>query len=452
MFRLIAIISTLLMCLGCASNRRAPMTVLGNYGAVAPVPADAASSRLAKAELGLVDLLVVAAEHPRVQAAHYQLRATASDASQRLLYPNPAIGLEAEDVPASGLDVGERGDRLFLTQPLVIGDRLRTARQLGQAETAASAQSAQALLHDLQSRIRKVYVELAYLALREKQLAAVMEKVGAARRLSEERAEAGAVSPAEAQRIQVEHELSSQERESALRRQASVQGRLEALLALDRFALDRFPHDRLKLVLTEPEPPPTWSSLRTALLEHHPQLQRQLQAVSVAEAREEHEKAKRVPDLDVDVAYGRNHANDENFAEFGISLPLPVFDRRQGHIEAARNRAAASRSLVSALERELLAELQASLAQLENRRQALRRYNEYIIPEGNASYAQATRRYRAGKASLLDLLDAQRTQARIKQNRLLVLYELNLAWANIENLTGSPVMHLQIQSNGEETP
>jgi len=447
MFRLIAIMSMLLLCLGCASNRRAPMTVLGNYGAVAPVPADAASSRLAKAELTLVDLLVVAAEHPRVQAAHYQLRATASDARQRLLYPNPAIGLEAEDVPASGLDVDEGGDRLFLTQPLVIGDRLRTARQLGQAETAASAQSAQALLHDLQSRIRKVYVELAYLAVRERQLAAVMEEVEAARRLSEERAEAGAVSPAETQRIQVEHELSSQERESALRRQASVQGHLKALLGLDRF-----PHDRLKLVLTEPGPPPTWSNLRTGLLEHHPQLQRQRRAVSVAEAREEHENAKRVPDLDIDVAYARNHANDEDFAEFGISLPLPVFDRRQGHIEAARNRAAASRSLVSALERELLAELQASLAQLENRRQALRRYNEHIIPKGNASYAQATHRYRAGKASLLDLLDAQRTQARIKQNRLLVLYELNLAWANIENLAGSPVMHLQIQSNGEETP
>ncbi len=447
MLRLIAITTLLLLYLGCARICIGPVTVLADDAVFATVPATATSSPVGRAELTLADLLIAAAENPRVHATYGQLLATIGDDRQRLLYPNPRIGLESEDIPASGLRVNEGVNRLFLAQSVVIGDRLHAARQLGQAETAASTESARVVLHDLQSGIRRVYVELAFLTAREQQLSATFEDFETARRHSEERAAAGASAAAETTRIQVERELLGLERENVLRRQAAVRGRLETLLGVNGF-----PHDRLRPALVEPGSPPDAANLRSLLLEHHPRLLQQRLEVSVAEAMEALEQARRVPDLDVDVAYGRNHAEDEDLVEFGISVPLPIFDRRQGYIEAARGRITANRSLVAALERELVAALHASLAQLKNRHQALRRYDEHVIPVGNASFAQATQRYRAGKTSLLDLLDAQRTQAQIKQNRLITLYECNLAWGEIQNLTNFPVIHAQTPHLGEETP
>ncbi len=360
--------------------------------------------------------------------------ATAAQARQRLLYPNPAVGIEAEDVPADGMRVDQGESRVFVSQPLVIGDRRRTARRLGRAETDVDVQAVRVLLHELQARIRSTYVELAYLAAHERLLTAWIAEVEARQRLAGERADAGAAPPSEAQRIMVEYELLVQERERVVQRQAAGRARLEALLGVNAL-----PHERLKPALVEPDALPAVDNARNLLLSRHPELHRHRLAIAAAETRETHERSLRVPDPEIGIAYSRNHAHDENLVQLGISIPMPAFDRRQGHIAAARSEVEANRSAASAVERELLAELKSVTVRLAGRRHALKRYDQHLLPEVRASYERTVDRYRAGKASLLDLLDATRIRAQAEQDRLAALYQLNLAWTGLQTLTQAPV-------------
>jgi cobalt-zinc-cadmium efflux system outer membrane protein len=145
-----------------------------------------------------------------------------------------------------------------------------------------------------------------------------------------------------------------------------------------------------------------------------------------------------VPDIEVGVSVGRNHGDDENLVELGVSIPLSVFDKRQGAIQAAEAELAAATAMVDAIEAELDVALAAVQAEIAGHRAALAAHDERVTPLADADYEQTVERFRAGKASLLDLLDAVRSRAEARLHRLDLLNALNRSTVELRNLTTYP--------------
>ena len=88
-------------------------------------------------------------------------------------------------------------------------------------------------------------------------------------------------------------------------------------------------------------------------------------------------------------------------------MPLPIFDRNQGNIAASRSDIAAADARVTAAINEAaatIANARASLAAAEAR---LRAYEQSGVAETREALRLAELSYRSGKASLVELLDAQ---------------------------------------------
>ncbi len=126
-----------------------------------------------------------------------------------------------------------------------------------------------------------------------------------------------------------------------------------------------------------------------------------------AEAVIDRERAAARPDLTVQAGVRRFQQNGDAALVVGVSAPIPVFNRNQGAVAAARADAAAAEArerLALARSIRTLRDAQASLVAANARVEALR---GRILPGAETAVDLARRGFEAGKFSLLDVLDAQ---------------------------------------------
>ena len=126
------------------------------------------------------------------------------------------------------------------------------------------------------------------------------------------------------------------------------------------------------------------------------------------------QRAQRIPDPTFLVQYEREPADQPNTVGFGVSFPLPLWNRNRGAIAAAtaaREQAAVRVRQAEAAAAADVVSARSSLAAARERRQ---RYLEQILPR-SAEIAKTVRfAYQKGGASLLDLLTAERNDNEVR--------------------------------------
>ena len=126
----------------------------------------------------------------------------------------------------------------------------------------------------------------------------------------------------------------------------------------------------------------------------------------------------------------------ENFWEAGATLALPLFDRNQGGIEEAAALLQRAEEGLRAAEGALRAQLAFVRAEQVALSTELDALSSSIAPAASRALSQAGDGYLAGRVTLLDLIDAQRTLADAKIRTLEVLRELRKADAELASLAG----------------
>lgn len=148
------------------------------------------------------------------------------------------------------------------------------------------------------------------------------------------------------------------------------------------------------------------------------------------------ERSKATPDLTVSV--GARHDNDlgRTQAILAVSVPLPFFDRNQGAVHEAEQRALKARDDERATRLRALNELQAASRQLTTARTSAQLLHDTVLPAAQQAHAGATTAFEAGKFGLLDVLDAQRALLQARTRHLLALSAAHQAAATIDRLLG----------------
>ncbi len=169
-------------------------------------------------------------------------------------------------------------------------------------------------------------------------------------------------------------------------------------------------------------------------LETHPTISRQRQEVARWRYQLSFERQARVPDVGVGGLYAREL--DKQAVGVVLAVPLPLWDRRQGQIATAM---AEGRRAEAELARSR-AELTRAIAQeYQNYRiatQQLAVFETGLLKQAEEALRIARTSFLHGEAGLLDLLDAQRVQRATFQDYYAALYDLSVAEAQLQRVTG----------------
>lgn len=122
-------------------------------------------------------------------------------------------------------------------------------------------------------------------------------------------------------------------------------------------------------------------------------------------------------------------------AILGISIPLPLWNRREGQIAQAQAGIALATAQIEAQRAQLLRELDSAYARLGVTQRQISTFENGLLRSAEAGLRVAEAAYRAGERSFLEVLDAQRTLRSVRSDYNQALFDRNAAWLDIERLT-----------------
>ncbi len=353
---------------------------------------------------------------PERDAAAAGIAAGRAELRQAGAWPDPVLGLRADDRIARELGSGGRElTELSISQTLPIG-RIGPQRARARAGLAAEQAGGAAQQLELEHTVASAFHTLQHAAavLRIGRDAAADAQRFAT--IASERAAAGEVSRREALRLTIYSAQAAQQVEAAEGEYSEAQHRLAMLLHVPPEAVgDTQPLDR---------PPPAEPLARLlADIDRHPELQVHSASRSLIEADLAAASNARWPELAISAYRMRDAINGqrEAYTGVGVSVSVPLWDRRSGRIAAlkasgvrARAHQRGERRTLESAVRVRHLHLSHLLAQVDE--QAA----EVLRPAGEL-LALTQRGYEAGEVDLLALLEATTTarEARRLQQQLL---------------------------------
>ncbi|MBL8279117.1 MAG: TolC family protein [Pelomonas sp.] len=378
--------------------------------------------------LTLAEAHALARTHnPELAQARLELQALQAAETQAGARPNPELGVLVEDTRSA-----TRTTTVQWAQPLEMGAK-RAARQAAaalareQAGVALAAREAD-LIATVTATFHEVLGAQAQRLQADEALAIAARAAEAARK----RLQAGKVPPLEVAKAQVAQAAAQADLAQADADLALARARLAALgIATaasaataegDATALPGVP-DAQRLAEALPDAP----ALQLARLD-----------IARRQALSDGERARRVPDLTVTVGAKREAETGRTLAVVGLSLPLPLADRNTGALLEALRREDQAREALNAATLKLQFDVTQALTRLRLSREQARRLADDALPTAQAAHDTALRGYELGKFSFLDVLDAQRTLAQLRRERVQHTTDAHRAAADLARLLGSP--------------
>ncbi len=314
--------------------------------------------------------------------------------------PNPEVNYLLEDFAGDTSRSASSATTTYsLSQRLSLPGKRGARKSLAGEERTLTALEAQIERQRLIRLTRESYVDA--LAAAEKQSAAEQNLILAQqlRDAVAARVTAGKVSPIELSRANVA---------LAGARRAARQATQESLLARRQLAslwgeslLSESLVDILALPNTLPDQPDSLDS-SPLLKQAQARIQREQSAVSLAEAQ-------RLPDFTLSAGMKREAVTREQSVLVGVSIPIPLFDRNQGAVRSARAELSAAEAGLVAARQQLQRQRDQLLVQREAGYQEALQLRDEVLRTASEALEATREGYRAGKFSLIDLLDAQRS-------------------------------------------
>ncbi len=377
-------------------------------------------------------LALVLAYSPSLKGTALEVRAREAEGLQAGLFPNPEAGSTIENAAGSGHYSGFNSAEttIEISQLIELGGDRSSRVRLAAAETKLAGWDYEAqrlsVLTSATERFIDVLAAQNRLDLDEHLLGIAHQSQDAAAK----RVDAGAASPIDRSRagILVAQAISQVEQDRAelkvaRRNLASLWGAGEATFqkAIGSFS---------EKVLTPPE-----AALEPYLADNptvarwDDERESRLAALSLA-------KARAIPDITVGIG-GRRFEDTGDYASIAtLSVPLPLFDRNQGAISAARRRIDTATYDWQHAKDLLYADFVTAYGRLSAAAARLKSLNESILPKAQSVFDAVFTGYREGKFDLLSLLDAQRSLFETRLNVVEARADFEKAKTEIEGMVG----------------
>jgi cobalt-zinc-cadmium efflux system outer membrane protein len=123
----------------------------------------------------------------------------------------------------------------------------------------------------------------------------------------------------------------------------------------------------------------------------------------------------------------------------GVSSEIPLFSRNQGQIAESIATTAQLRARRDATRRAVENAVFGTVARIDAERRQLEAFEQRLVPTATNLQTLAEESYRAGRTSVLGLFDAQRSVRELRREALQVALDLQLTFAELEELLGTTI-------------
>jgi cobalt-zinc-cadmium efflux system outer membrane protein len=380
-------------------------------------------------------LALALAHHPELHAYAWEVRAAEARVLQAGLRPNPELEAEFENFAGSKDFSGTQAleTTLSLAQTFPLGGDIERRRELAGLQAQLAGWDYEAARLEVLSRVTERYLVLLG-AQRKVDLAreelALAEQV---RDATGRRIRAGDAPPIDAARSSVPV-ATAQVQLKRVRRELQAARRQLALM----WAAPAASFDLAEGSLESLQAPPPPEQL-AALVSGNPQVARWAVEISARRAEAALAEAEAIPDITARAGVKYDNADDANALVVGISLPLPLFDRRQGDVLAARLSANAAAEQRRAAEQRVEVALSQAYARMAAGFDEAIAIRDIALPPANEAFTFTRRAFESGDLALIDVLDAERTLMALRADYLDALTDYHLAVTEIEGLIGRPL-------------
>ena len=168
--------------------------------------------------------------------------------------------------------------------------------------------------------------------------------------------------------------------------------------------------------------------------ERQPALRRQQRVVEQTEFMIEQERASRIPNVAVFGQYHRE-AGDQSMTG-GLSVPLPLWYRRQGEIGTAMGTHRQAQAERDRLAQELEQTITQHYQEMRTAQAQMQVFEQGLLHQSQEALNIAQFSFRHGAASLLDVIDAQRVNRQTLLDYAQARVDHSVALARLERAVG----------------
>jgi cobalt-zinc-cadmium efflux system outer membrane protein len=193
----------------------------------------------------------------------------------------------------------------------------------------------------------------------------------------------------------------------------------------------------LRAVASSPVLPPSpgnLEALRSQALGARPDLTAALAAVDAARAEVDLVRAERfLPEIKVGVKYeeAREFDSTSQRGLLTLSVPLPLFNRREGDLDRARAEVAKQQAQVELTRRRIEKEISVAVQQVDASRQIVDRYVRSILPQQERNFSLLREAYTIGEIRITDVFVGQREFIESREAYLEAVSTFNAATADL---------------------
>jgi len=380
--------------------------------------------------LTLDDLVNLAsANHPDLQAARSKADAARGKLVQAGLCPNPLVAPIIDELGSQQNAAGFVGVNIL--QEVVTAGKLRLGQEAANHGVNAADWQAMTRWFDVWTRLRLAYYDL---LTAQREVQAQKDIVDLAQKnltATRELKKSGVKNEPDILRAQVDLEQSRIRYRTAL-------NRLEAArrLLVNATGVASLPSFEIAGNLETLPPEFAWQSLVEWVLVHSSEVQEAQAYVLQAQVLAERARREPIPNIQVQLRPLYDFIEQHASAQMSAGVYLPVFNRNQGNIAAARADVALKEAEVKQVELRLTERLVLAFQRYRTARQQSEIYRKSILPNAEASLKLIRLGYERGdpKYDFTAVLQAEQVLAQAKLAFVQSLGELWRATAELEGL------------------
>lgn len=378
-----------------------------------------------------------------LMAERYNIDIAEAQVTQAKLFENPVVSFEQNvynRLNGRYFDFGKQGETIVEVEQLIYiaGQRNKRVR-LEKINKEMAVYQFEEVLRTLRSELKEKFVELYFTGKSESIYDREIESLARLLEVMKEQNEKGNVSLLEKARIEALLLSLRQERNEIANRVISLQGDMRLLLGLqgDETFEPLFDESVLSQVDITSVP---FQEL-TDLLYERPDLKLARTSIKASEADVRLQRSLAFPEVSVKGVYDKagNFIND--YWAIGLSVSLPIFNRNQGNIRAAKVSIARHTHKEQYARRQAENELYTSYARLEKAIQLYRSSNYGLEKDFARIIDGVNANFRKRNISLLEFIDYYETY----KTTCLQLYqtqkEVFLALEEVNTVTGSNIFN-----------
>ena len=392
-------------------------------------------SNLAAASLAFTQeqAVVYALQHnPGLNAARTTINRVQGYRQEAGRWQNPELSIDyATDQTFN--NEGQYGYSLGFEQRFPVTNRLRLQKSIAQDEIelaqAEVANQVRLLRQKVEASVAATTALQAQIRLRDECL--VLNRKFA--RFMESRVDFGEISSLELNQVQIELYAVEQEKQELMDMRLLELANLKQLIGIGVDTELIFKH-QFKL----PRMQPQFTSLTQEMLMQHPEYLMKTLLYRISDKRISVAKAERWADIAVRVFFEEERSVDDpgrlstdHFFGAGVSIPLPLMDRKEGLLQASRAEQRQIKYELDQVRLKLRSEVSTQATRAMSLYQQVRGYNQNLTQLVKENIAEVKMAYGAGQISLAELFRSQEQGLRMQSAQLTKLHDFEqaiIAW------------------------